>query len=88
MTICLTVKKANKCGAKKLCVSSGLYGHKEALALEARMLINYLVKEIVMYDDKIEIFFYKPTRNSPDESRGCFVYKGRKENFDVEIWIV
>ena len=24
----------------------------------------------------------KPTRNSPDESRGCFVYKGRKENFD------
>ena len=52
------------------------------------MLINYIVKEIVMYDDKIEIFFNKPTRNSPDESRGCFVYKGRKENFDVEIWIV
>ena len=61
---------------------------KEALAFEAQMLINYLVKEIVMYDDKIEIFFYKPTRNSPGESRGCFVYKGRKENFDVEIWIV
>ena len=88
MTICLTVKKANKRGAKKLCVSSGLYGHKEALALEAQMLINYLVDEIVMYDDKIEIFFHKPTRNSPDESRGCFVYKGRKENFDIEIWIV
>jgi hypothetical protein len=58
--------------------------YKEALALEAQMLINYLVKEIVMYDGKIEIFFHKPTRNSPDESRGCFVYKGRKENFDVE----
>ena len=56
--------------------------YKEALALEAQMLINYLVDEIVMYDDKIEIFFHKPTRNSPDESRGCFVYKGRKENFD------
>ena len=39
--------------------------YKEALALEAQMLINYLVKEIVMYDDKIEIFFHKPTRNSP-----------------------
>jgi hypothetical protein len=62
--------------------------YKEALALEAQMLINYLVDEIVMYDDKIEIFFHKPTRNSPDESRGCFVYKGRKENFDIEIWIV
>ena len=56
--------------------------YKEALALEAQMLINYLVDEIVMYDNKIEIFFNKPTRNSPDESRGCFVYKGRKENFD------
>ena len=62
--------------------------YKEALALEAQMLINYLVDEIVMYDDKIEIFFHKPTRNSPDECRGCFVYKGRKENFDMEIWIV
>ena len=62
--------------------------YKEALALEAQMLINYLVDEIVMYDDKIEIFFHKPTRNSPDESRGCFIYKGRKENFDIEIWIV
>ena len=62
--------------------------YKEALALEAQMLINYLVKEIVMYDDRIEIFFHKPTRNSPDESRGFFVYKGRKKNFDVEIWIV
>ncbi len=61
--------------------------YKEALALEAQMLINYIVKEIVMYDDKIEIFFNKPTRNSPDESRGCFVYTGRKENFDIEIWI-
>ncbi len=29
MTICLTVKKANKRGAKKLCVSSGLYGHTQ-----------------------------------------------------------
>ena len=40
------------------------------------MLINNLVKEIVMYDDKIEIFFHKPTQNNPDESRGCFVYTG------------
>ena len=29
-----------------------------------------------MYDDKIEIFFHKPTQNNPDESRGCFVYTG------------
>ena len=48
------------------------------------MLINYIVKEIVMYDDEIEIFFHKPTRNSPDENQGCSVYTGQKENFDME----
>ena len=40
------------------------------------MLINYLVMEIDKYDDKIEIFYHKPTHNNPDESRGCFVYTG------------
>ena len=44
--------------------------YKEALRLEAQALINYLVKEIVLYDDKIEIYFNKPIRTSPDENRG------------------
>ena len=48
--------------------------YKDALVLETQMLANYLVDVIVMCDDKIEIFSHKPTRNSPDESRGCFVY--------------
>ena len=48
--------------------------YKEALRLEAQALINYLIKEIVLYDDKIEIYFNKPTRTSPDENRGFSFY--------------
>ena len=61
--------------------------YKAALSLEAQMLINYLVKDIVLYDDKIEIYFNKPTRNSPDENRGFSVYIEKIENMDIEIVI-
>ncbi len=44
--------------------------YKDALRYEARALISYLVKEVIFYDDKIEIYFSKPTRNGPDENRG------------------
>ena len=30
------------------------------------------------------MFFHNPTRNGPDENRGCSVYTGWKENFDIE----
>ena len=43
--------------------------YKDALRYEARALINYLVKEIILYDDKMEIYFTKPTRNGPDENQ-------------------
>ena len=61
----------------------------QALQLEARLLIECLVKEIILYDDKIEIRLnsplppdpWKPTKNylattekSPDESQGFVFY--------------
>ena len=58
-----------------------------ALELEAQALINYLIKEVVLYDDKIEIKFNKPTRTSPDENRGFSVYDGKVGKFNVEIII-
>ena len=61
--------------------------YKEALTLEAQGLINYLIKEIVLFDDKIEIYFNKPTRTSPDESRGFSVYNGKNEKYNLEIII-
>ena len=58
-----------------------------ALELEAQALINYLVKEVVLYDDKIEIYFNKPTRTSPDENRGFSVYNDNVGKLNVEIII-
>ena len=34
------------------------------------MLINFLIKQIVLFDDKIEIYFNSPLRVSPDDSQG------------------
>ena len=47
--------------------------YEQALRLEPQMLINYLVKEIVLFDDKIEIYFNSPITKSPDDGQGfCF----------------
>lgn len=43
--------------------------YMEMLKLEPQMLINFFVKEIVLFDDRIEIHFNTPIRISPDESK-------------------
>ena len=40
--------------------------YKEALKRESLMLINYIVKEIRLYNDKIDIILNSPTFRSPD----------------------
>ncbi len=47
---------------------------EQALRLEPKLLINFLIKEIVLYDDKIEIYFNSPTPTSPDENSGFSFY--------------
>ncbi len=42
----------------------------EALKLEPKLLINYLVKQITLFDDKIQIQFNSPIKLSPDNSQG------------------
>ena len=49
---------------------------EEALRLEATMLVNLLVKEVVLYNDRIQIHFNSPIKNCPDESQGFSFYKG------------
>lgn len=39
---------------------------KEALKLKPQMLINYVIKEITLYDDKVEITFNSPIKNGSD----------------------
>ena len=50
--------------------------YEKALRNEAKMLINYIVKEITLYDDKMIIYFNSPIKTgSPDgESRGFSFY--------------
>ena len=45
---------------------------EKGLDLEPQMLIAYFVKEIILYNDKIDIIFNTPIKNNPDESRGYF----------------
>lgn len=50
--------------------------YEQALKLEPQMLINYLIKEIVLFNDKIEIHYNSPIKVSPDddENRGFIFY--------------
>ena len=44
--------------------------YEAALLQESQMLINYLVREIIVYDNEIQIYFKSPLQTSPDESQG------------------
>ena len=66
-----------------------------ALQLEPKILINYIVKEVKLFDDKVEIIFNSPIKKSPD-SQGFLLYKNfksfhsskyRTEHLMIEIYI-
>ena len=46
--------------------------YKEALKRESLMLINYIVKEIRLYNDKIDIILNSPTFRNPDSEGFLF----------------
>ncbi len=48
--------------------------YTDALKAETKLLIDCLIKEIILYDDKIEIYFNSPIKISPDECRGFTFY--------------
>lgn len=48
--------------------------YKQALELEPKLLINTLVKQITLYDDKMIIELNSPLNISPDENRGFSFY--------------
>ncbi|MGN0807633.1 MAG: recombinase family protein [Candidatus Coproplasma sp.] len=43
---------------------------EQSLKLEPQLLINYFIKEVVLYDDKIQIYYNFPITNSPDHENG------------------
>ena len=53
--------------------------YEKALRLDAQMLIGTLIKEIIVFNDKIEIYLNSPITTSPDMSQGFLFYK-EKDN--------
>lgn len=48
--------------------------YEEALKLESQLLINVLIKQITLYDDKMIIIYNSPIKTGPDESRDFSFY--------------
>ncbi len=46
----------------------------EALKLEPKLLIDYAIKEIQVYEDKLEIIFNSQIKRSPDNNQGFFLF--------------
>lgn len=71
----------------------------EALRLEPKLLIDYVIQEIKVFEDKIEITFNSPIRKSPDKNQGFFIFsyisklpqyiqnKELPNMFDIEIQV-
>lgn len=65
--------------------------YQEALKLEANLLINVLIKQITLYDDKMIITYNSPIKEGPDGSRDFsfyqktlnMPYKGQKIKIEV-----
>lgn len=58
----------------------------QALRLEPKMLINSLIKQITLYDDKIQIQFNSPIRISPDdETRRGFTISTKVIKFAYKV---
>lgn len=46
----------------------------KALKLEPKLLIDYVIKEIRVYEDKLEIIFNSPIKRSPETNQGFFLF--------------
>lgn len=61
---------------------------ENALSLELKSLIQILIKEVVVYDDKITIYYNKPNNvNSPDGSQGFCFYTEERNGYIIEMLI-
>ena len=59
----------------------------KAIRKEPRQMIRMLIREIVLYDDKIEIYYNHTERKRPDEEthRAFCIYKEKIE-YDMKAW--
>ena len=57
----------------------------QALQLEPQMLITYLVKKIVLFDDKVQIHFNSPLCISPDDDNQGFSFYSQTVNISYKL---
>lgn len=57
-----------------------------ALQKEGYVLIRYLVKQVIVYNDKIEIEYNTPTKKSPDDENQGFLFYN--ETVKVKVYNV
>ncbi len=46
----------------------------EQMLHEPKMIVTYLIKQVILYDDKIEIQFNSPIRISPDDEKSGLIF--------------
>lgn len=56
----------------------------DALKLEPQLLINYLVKQIILYDDKMQIYFNSPSLSTNDTAKIPFKTKNYKLPYIIQ----
>ncbi len=63
----------------KLTEQDMLTYYRRALEAEPEVLINYLIKEVVLFNDRMDIYFNSPITNSPDgQHQGFLIYTGHR----------
>ena len=56
--------------------------YAKALRMEPALLIHYLIRQIILFDDKAEIYYNTPTDTTPGDGRGISFFKTWK-NYSV-----
>ena len=58
-----------------------------ALNKKGKLLIDYLIKKIVLFDDKVEIYFNYTNKTSPDDEtlQGLLFYQKDKKLFKLDV---
>lgn len=62
--------------------------YEQALKLEPQMLIGYLVKEIILYDDRIDIIYNTPLNANPDDDHWGFCFFMKNTKLDKQLILI
>ncbi len=62
--------------------------YTQAIEEEPQIIVNYLIKKVILFDDRIEIHYNSPIRVSPDDCQGFSFYKKVKNSGKRKMLII